>query len=486
MKNDFLVAISQLAAEKNLSKEVVLEAVETALASAYKKDEVHADNVSVRIDPATGTMQVFAHKLVVEDVTNDREEMDLGEARKFKPDAALGETIEYEVTPANAGRIAAQTAKQVVLQRLREAEREVVFEEFAQREGDVLSGTIQRVESRQALVDLGKTEAVMPSSEQVRNEHYRPGQRMKFYIVEVFRANKGPQIVVSRGHKNLVKRLLEMEVPELFRGTIELKAIAREEGSRTKVAVYSRQPDVDAVGACVGMRGVRIQNIVNELGGERIDVIQWDPDPARFVANALSPAQVLAVRLHEAENTAYVVVPDRQLSLAIGKEGQNARLAAKLTGRRIDIKSQTAAEIEYGGIIPPVPEPVAVAAAPTTMEAQLLSARTGLAEAPEAVSTLPPEEEAALAFQDVVAEAEPVAAAPVAVAGAPEDGNKPQIRFAEDILGGAAARAARADRRGRRDDEPEIPARPIKKKSRRVVTEDEDEDVDAEYPGLRR
>ncbi len=486
MKNDFLGAISQLAAEKNLTKEVVLEAVETALASAYKRDEIHADNVSVRIDPATGEVRVFTQKLVVEDITNDREEMDLGEARTFNPDAALGETIEYEVTPANAGRIAAQTAKQVVLQRLREAEREVVFEEFAQREGDVLSGTIQRVESRQALVDLGKTEAVMPSSEQVRNEHYRPGQRMKFYIVEVFRANKGPQVVASRGHKNLVKRLLEMEVPELFRGTIELKAIAREEGSRTKVAVYSRQPDVDAVGACVGMRGVRIQNVVNELGGERIDIIQWDPDPARFVANALSPAQVLAVRLHEAENTAYVVVPDRQLSLAIGKEGQNARLAAKLTGRRIDIKSQTAAEIEYGGIIPPVPEPVAVAATPASTEAQLVPAMAGLAEAAEAVSTLPPEEEAALAFPDVVAEAAPVTAAPVAVAAAVGDDGKPQIRFAEDILSGTGR--DRADRRARRDDEPEIPARPVKKKKSRraVIEEEEDEDVSAEYPGLRR
>ena len=489
MKNDFLVAISQLAAEKNLSREVVLEAVETALASAYKKDEIHADDVSVRIDSTSGAVQVFARKLVVDEVTNDREEMTLAEARELKPDAALDEIVEYEVTPANAGRIAAQTAKQVVLQRLREAEREVVFEEFAQREGDVVSGTIQRVESRQALVDLDKTEAVMPSSEQVRNEHYRPGQRMKFYIVEVFRATKGPQVVVSRGHKNLVRRLLEMEVPELFRGTIELKAIAREGGSRTKVAVYSRQAEVDAVGACVGMRGVRIQNIVNELGGERIDIIQWDPDPARFVANALSPAQVLAVRLHEAENTAYVVVPDRQLSLAIGKEGQNARLAAKLTGRRIDIKSQSAAEIEYGGIIPPVPEPIAVAAASAEAEALELAALAQLGETPVAVqpeAALPPEEEAALAFQNVTAPgAEPVAAAPAAAA--PEDDGKPQIRFAEDLLGGAGR--ARADRRGHRDDEPEIPARPVKKKkSRRAVIEEEDEDEDAnvEYPGLRR
>jgi N utilization substance protein A len=251
--------------------------------------------------------------------------------------------ISIEVTPPNAGRIAAQTAKQVVLQRLREAEREVVFEEYSGKEGDIISGVVHRLEARHVFIDLGKTEAVLPPSEQVRIEHYRPGQRLKVYLLEVHKASRGPQVTVSRTHKNLLRRLFELEVPEIFRGSVEIKAIAREPGFRSKVAVWSRQEGIDPVGACVGLRGIRIQNIVNELGGERIDVVQWDPDPAKFVANALSPAQVLSVRILPDGTTGEAVVGDRQLSLAIGKEGQNARLAAKLTGLRIDIKSQSAA-----------------------------------------------------------------------------------------------------------------------------------------------
>ncbi|HWO93702.1 MAG TPA: transcription termination factor NusA [Dehalococcoidia bacterium] len=500
MKNDFLVAISQLSAEKNLPREVVFEAVETALASAYKKEEVHANNVTAKIDPATGDVRVWAAKEVVEieeDVADDRDQIPLAEARKFDPNVKIGDTLVYEVTPANAGRIAAQTAKQVVMQRLREAEREVVFEEFAQREGDIVSGVITRVESRQVLVDLGKTEAVMPPPEQVRSEHYRPGQRMKFYVLQVFRANKGPQVIVSRTHKDLVKRVFELEVPEIFKGVVEIKAIAREPGSRTKVAVYSRQEGIDAVGACVGLRGVRIQNVVNELQGERIDVIQWDPEPRRFVANALSPAQVLAVRIYEPTNTAYVAVPDRQLSLAIGKEGQNARLAAKLTGRRIDIKSQTAAEEEYGGLEPPLPEEPAVAVASISepaIEAGVTAEPHADVEVAEVEDefALPPEEEAALAFEEPVpVEVPPTEQEPVVAA----ERGKPALRFAEDILG-APERAG--DRRRRREfDEPEVPAKPVKKKkaakARRLLPDEEEEvldeldDVeDMEYPGLRR
>ncbi len=350
-KNDFLTAITQLAAEKNLPKEVVFEAVEAALASAYKKDDLADMHLVVRIDADSGGMRCFAQKNVVEtedDIEDERNDITLEEAKKIRANTYVGDTVEFEVFPQNAGRIAAQTAKQVVLQRLREAEREVVFEEYSGKEGDIISGVVHRLEGRHVYIDLGKTEAVLLPSEQVRTEHYRPGQRLKVYLMEVQKANRGPQVAVSRTHRNLLRRLFEMEVPEIFKGTVEIKAIAREPGFRSKVAVYSRQEGIDPVGACVGLRGIRIQNIVNELNGERIDVVQWDPDPSAFVANALSPAQVQSVRILEDGLTAEAVVADRQLSLAIGKEGQNARLAAKLTGLRIDIKSLSAVE-ENGG-----------------------------------------------------------------------------------------------------------------------------------------
>ncbi len=351
LKSDFLTAITQLAAEKNLPKEVVFEAVEAALASAYKKDDLADMHLVVRIDADSGGMRCFAQKNVVEtedDVEDARNDITLEEAKKIRANTYVGDTVETEVFPQNAGRIAAQTAKQVVLQRLREAEREVVFEEYSGKEGDIISGVVHRLEGRHVYIDLGKTEAVLLPSEQVRTEHYRPGQRLKVYLMEVQKANRGPQVAVSRTHRNLLRRLFEMEVPEIFRGTVEIKAIAREPGFRSKVAVYSRQEGIDPVGACVGLRGIRIQNIVNELNGERIDVVQWDPDPSAFVANALSPAQVQSVRILEDGLTAEAVVADRQLSLAIGKEGQNARLAAKLTGLRIDIKSLSSVE-EMGG-----------------------------------------------------------------------------------------------------------------------------------------
>ncbi|MBI4284170.1 MAG: transcription termination/antitermination protein NusA [Chloroflexi bacterium] len=347
MKSDFLLAITQLSAEKNLPSEVVLAAVESALVSAYRKDNFAANqNITVKINPTNGKVQVWAEKIVVERPSDSRSEVSLDEARRIKPEAQISETIVVEATPSNAGRIAAQTAKQVILQRLHEAEHSAIMEEYAGREGDIITGLVQRIEPRQILVDVGRTEAILPSSEQAHGERYRVGQRLKASILEVVQTGKGPRVVLSRSHPNLVRRLFEMEVPEIASGTVEIKSIAREAGSRSKVAVAARQEGVDPVGCCVGLRGIRIQNIVNELNGEKIDVVTWSPDTATFVANALSPAQILGTELNEKDGIATVVVPDRQLSLAIGKEGQNVRLAAKLTGWRIDIKSASIAEAE--------------------------------------------------------------------------------------------------------------------------------------------
>jgi N utilization substance protein A len=345
MKSDTLLAIGQLAAEKNLAKEVVFEAVEAALASAYRRDGDEAPNVFVRINPDTGEIHAYMQKTVVSDVEDANLEISLDEARRYKPSAKGGDVLDFEMKiPENAGRIAAQTAKQVVLQRLRDAERESVYEEYADRVGEIVVATVQRVEPRQTLVEIGRgTEAVLPSSEQPRNEHPRSGQRLKVVILAVEREAKGPPVVVSRTHRWLLRRLLESEVPEVANGTVVIKSVAREGGFRSKVAVTTRLQNIDPIGACVGMRGSRIQNIVNELNGERVDIIKWDPDPGQFVANALSPAQVVSVETDLEEHAASVVVPDSMLSLAIGKEGQNARLAARLTGWRITIHSESAA-----------------------------------------------------------------------------------------------------------------------------------------------
>ncbi|MCL4466161.1 MAG: transcription termination factor NusA [Chloroflexi bacterium] len=340
MKSDFITAINQLSSEKGVSKNVVLQAVEAALVSAYRRNFniPAAQKVVVHVAPQTGQAHVFVEKQVVEAVKDPRTEITLAEARAQQTKAQVGNVLEVETTPSNFGRIAAQTAKQVVLQRLREAERDMVFDEYAEREGDIITGIVHRIEPKAVILDLGKAEATLPASEQVISEHYHLNQRLKVYVVEVERGHRGPQITVSRTHRSLIKRLFELEVPEIYNGVVEIKSIAREPGARSKVAVYARQEGVDPVGACVGMRGVRIQNIVNELGGEKIDVVQWHPEAANYIANALSPAQVVGVQTSEADKTATVMVPERQLSLAIGKEGQNARLAAKLTGWRIDIK----------------------------------------------------------------------------------------------------------------------------------------------------
>jgi N utilization substance protein A len=443
LKNDFLTAITQLAAEKNLPKEVVFEAVEAALASAYKKDDLAEADLVVKIDGGSGGMRAFSRKTVVEveeDIAEPALEIDLDAAKQYAPNTYIGDVIEIEVFPQNAGRIAAQTAKQVVLQRLREAEREVVFEEYSGKEGDIISGVVHRLEARHVYIDLGKTEAVLPPSEQVRMEHYRPGQRLKVYLLEVQKANRGPQVSVSRTHKNLLRRLFEMEVPEIFRGSVEIKAIAREPGFRSKVAVYSRQEGIDPVGACVGLRGIRIQNVVNELNGERIDVVQWDPDPAKFVANALSPAQVLGVTILPDGTTAEVIVGDRQLSLAIGKEGQNARLAAKLTGLRIDIKSQTA--IEDGTAAEPElqisAEPDVKRETPIWEEiAQEEAAAAAAAEAAVAAAQQPaagiqPEDATAAAVAEP--EVSEPAASPQAAPPAAPDRAPGAVRFADEVL----------------------------------------------------
>ena len=347
MKSEFLLAITQLSAEKNLPRDVVVAAVESALVSAYRKDNFAPNqNIEVKINPATGKVEVWAEKIVVEHPTDSRREIELEEARRINPDVQIDDVLMVEDTPHNAGRIAAQTAKQVILQRLHEAEHSAIFEEYSGREGDIVTGVVQRIEARQVLIDLGRTEAILPVIEQMPNERYRVGQRLKVYLLEVVRTNRGPRVVVSRSHPELLRRLFEVEVPEVFNGTVEIKAIAREAGYRSKVAVAARQESIDPVGCCVGLRGIRIQNIVNELNGEKIDVVLWNPDASVFIASALSPAQIVSVELDNSEGIATVVVPDKQLSLAIGKEGQNARLAAKLSGWRVDIKSASVFEAE--------------------------------------------------------------------------------------------------------------------------------------------
>src|SRR5947209_13759054 len=294
----------QLTAERDLPMDVIIGAVEEALAATYKRQFGAVPDVRVKLDTETGEFHVYAEKLVVIEVQDEKTQISLKDAQAYPDHPGLNEMIEVEVTPPNFGRIAAQTAKQTIVQRIQEAERDLVYDEFANREGEVLTGTIERVEPRGMIVNLGKAEAVLPPQEQVPRERYRLGQRLKVYLVKVDRGMRTPQLIVSRGHRGLVRRLFEVEVPEIFNGTVELKAIAREPGSRTKVAVSSRQEGIDPVGACVGMRGVRIQNIVNELNGEKIDVIEWDADPGKFVANALSPAQVIHVDVIESERRA--------------------------------------------------------------------------------------------------------------------------------------------------------------------------------------
>ncbi|MDE2938089.1 MAG: transcription termination factor NusA [Chloroflexota bacterium] len=341
MKSDFLIALTQLAAERHLPKEQVLQAIEVALASAFKKDNpVAGQNITVTLNPNTGDVSVFALKTVVEEVEDPTREISMRDAAAIRRDAELGDEVAAaEPLPHNASRIAAQTAKQVVLQRLREAERELLYEEFLQHRQDIITGVVEQMEGNRTItLDMGRAQAIMPQDEQVPTERYKKGQRIKVYVLDVRSGPKGPEILVSRSDRNMLKRLFEIEVPEVYNGTVEIKAISRDAGFRSKVAVHSTQEGVDPVGACIGLRGNRIQSIVNELQGEKIDVVPWDADPKAFIARAISPSEVSHVELNPTDQTAIVVVPDRQLSLAIGKEGQNARLAARLVGWRLDIK----------------------------------------------------------------------------------------------------------------------------------------------------
>jgi N utilization substance protein A len=344
MSTDLLDALTLLEKEKGISKDILIEAIEAALISAYKRNFHQAQNVRIDFNGETGSIRVFARKTVVDEVEDQRMEISVADAKDINPQYEAEDIVELEVTPRNFGRIAAQTAKQVVTQRVREAERGIIYSEFIDREEDIITGVVQRQDHRYIYVNLGRVEALLPASEQIQTEHYKTNDRIKVFITKVEKTTKGPQIMVSRTHPGLLKRLFELEVPEIYDGTVEIKSIAREAGDRSKISVHAEDPEVDPVGSCVGQKGQRVQTIVNELQGEKIDIVRWSKDPVEYVANSLSPSKVIEVQVNEEEKVTRVIVPDYQLSLAIGKRGQNARLAAKLSGWKIDIKSETEAK----------------------------------------------------------------------------------------------------------------------------------------------
>ena len=343
MNADFVRSIAQLAKEKHISPDVLYSAVEEALITAYKKNFGSAQNVRVSMNKETGEIHVYARKTIVEEVTDPHTEISLEEAAKLNPNYQTGDIVEEEVTPKNFGRIAAQNAKQVIVQRIREAERGMVYEKYSDRENDIVTGTVQRIEGHNVFIDLGTAEGTLLPNEQIPNETYEYHERIKCYVVEVKKTTKGPQIILSRTHPGLLKRLFELEVAEIQDGTVVIDSVAREPGMRSKIAVHSTNANVDPVGACVGPKGMRVQTIVDELGGEKIDIVKYSESPEEYVANALSPSKVISAAADKDKKICRVIVPDYQLSLAIGKEGQNARLAAKLTGWKIDIKSETQA-----------------------------------------------------------------------------------------------------------------------------------------------
>lgn len=339
---ELILALDELEKEKGIKKEYVLESIETALVTAYKRNFDSLENVKVDIDQQTGATHVYAIKEVMENANDSALEISLEEAQKISKTYQLGDSVQVEIVPKDFGRIAAQTAKQVIIQKLREAERDIIFSEFNDRKGEIVSGIIQKADKNIVVMDLGRLEGVMPSKEQIPTEHYRVNDKIKGYVLDVERGLKGaPQVIVSRSHPDFVRKLLEFEIPEIYEGVIEIKSVSRDPGHRSKVAVYSPDPNIDPVGSCVGQKGVRIQNVINELNGEKIDVIEWNEDPSIYIASSLLPAQIMAVDIKEEERFAQVIVPDDQLSLAIGKSGQNARLAARLTNWKIDIKSET-------------------------------------------------------------------------------------------------------------------------------------------------
>ncbi|KAB2337549.1 transcription termination/antitermination protein NusA [Cytobacillus depressus] len=350
MSSELLDALTLLEKEKGISRDVIIDAIEAALVSAYRRNFNQAQNVRIDLNLGNGTMRVFARKDVVEEVFDPRLEISIEDAQRINPNFQVEDIVELEVTPKDFGRIAAQTAKQVVTQRVREAERGIIYTEFIDREEDIMTGIVQRQDSKFIYVSLGKIEAILPTNEQMPNEQYKAHDRIKVFITKVEKTTKGPQIFVSRTHPGLLKRLFEIEVPEIYDGTVEIKSVAREAGDRSKISVHSDNEEVDPVGSCVGPKGTRVQAVVNELKGEKIDIVKWSPDPIVFVANALSPSKVLDVIVNENDKATTVIVPDYQLSLAIGKRGQNARLAAKLTGWKIDIKSES--EARESGIYP--------------------------------------------------------------------------------------------------------------------------------------
>jgi len=487
MKTEFMAAITQLSSERNLPREVILEAIEAALVSAYKKEVFTGDEeVAVKIDSVSGDIHVYLVKSIVEEVASPDREITLPDARKIRRDVALGDIVEIESTPQGAGRIAAQVARQVVLQRLREAEHHATFEQFVGKEGEVVTGTVQFAQPNAVFVNIGRREAILPLSEQLPNERYHQGQQLRFYLLQASHEGRNPRVMLSRSHPHLVRRLFEIEIPEVHSGIVEVRAVARDPGQRSKVAVSSRQESVEPVGSCLGPRGIRLQSIVNHLNGEKVDVVEWNPDPRVFIANALSPAQVAHISLDESARTAIVVVPDKQLSLAIGRGGQNARLAAKLTGWRIDIKSSSAAEAEMG-ILPPlesIPAPVETVAVeqalpepalreqepstPTTTVEQLPSESdvTGVGEAQPEAGMEPtlesePEEEPE---EEVVAGETLEQLLASEVFRFEEDSGKGTLsvlRFAEDILPGT--------RRGGKNDKGKS------KKKRRTYSEEPDD-----------
>lgn len=344
MSQELVQAVLAVTKDKGVDPEIIFESLEVALLQAYRKELGSNQDVYITIDRETGEYKVLAKKTVVEDPLDPEEEISLEAARAMDNRYEVGDVVEVNVTPKNFGRSAAQTAKQLLIQRIKEAERSIVYEEYFSREGDIITGLVERIEGRNVYINLGKTEAILPQAEQIPTETYKVGDRIKCYIVEVKKTTKGPQIMISRTHPGLLKRLFELEVPEIYEGTVELKSVAREPGMRSKIAVVSRDEEIDPVGACVGPKGQRVQSIVDELHDEKIDIVKWDEDPAVYIANSLSPAKVVSVDVNEEEKSSFVVVPDYQLSLAIGKAGQNARLAAKLTTWKIDIKSESQVE----------------------------------------------------------------------------------------------------------------------------------------------
>ena len=337
-----IVAIQELEKEKGIKKDYLLDSIEAALLTAYRRNYNSQENVKVVVDRETGASHLYAVKEVVEYVEKPVLQINLEEAKKIDKTVKIGDTVDIELVPKNFGRIAAQTAKQVIIQKLREAEREIIYNEYSERKGEIVSGIIQKADQNIVVMDLGKVEGVMPAKEQIPTESYHVNDKIKGYILNVEKGPKGvPQVIISRACPEFVKKLFEFEIPEIYEGVIEIKGVSRDAGSRSKVAVYSPNENIDPVGSCVGQKGVRIQNIINELNGEKIDVIEWNEDPAIFISSALLPAKVMAVDINEEEKSARVIVPDDQLSLAIGKAGQNARLAAKLTNWKIDIKSES-------------------------------------------------------------------------------------------------------------------------------------------------